>query len=136
MLRELELDLMPLDLWVWPVATAPICADGPRQAFQMRRRMVEAAPRRLGPRRRAGCRSGSPSATAGTPATTRCPGPPTPTLWAKLGEHADHVRYRKLLGGVPNADRASHPEASRRRRPERRLAVPRHARDPAEPPAT
>ncbi|MEQ4547463.1 MAG: hypothetical protein ABN484_07255, partial [Nocardioides kribbensis] len=41
-LRELELDLVALDLWVWPVATAPVYVDGPRAAFQLRRRMIEA----------------------------------------------------------------------------------------------
>ena len=30
-LADLELELMELDLRVWPVATAPICADGPRR---------------------------------------------------------------------------------------------------------
>ena len=39
-LRDLELALMPLDLWVWPIATAPICTDGPRRAFQVRRRLL------------------------------------------------------------------------------------------------
>lgn len=100
MLRELELDLMPLDLWVWPIATAPICADGPRQAFQVRRRLVEA-------------RRGAWELAAGWTATWISFGEswyagddPLPwaahaALWAKLAEHADHVRYAKRLGGVP-----------------------------------
>ena len=29
-LVDLELDLMRQDLRLWPVSTAPICADGPR----------------------------------------------------------------------------------------------------------
>ena len=41
-LREVELDLMTRDLWVWPVATAGVHVDGPRAAFQLRRRLVEA----------------------------------------------------------------------------------------------
>ena len=41
-LRDLELDLAALDLWVWPIATTPNCPDGPRMAFQVRRRLVEA----------------------------------------------------------------------------------------------
>ena len=41
-LRDLELDLAALDLWVWPIATTPDCPDGPRMAFQIRRRLVEA----------------------------------------------------------------------------------------------
>jgi hypothetical protein len=39
-LEELELLLMTLDLRVWPVQTAPICVDGRRQAFQIRRRLI------------------------------------------------------------------------------------------------
>ena len=30
-LRDLEVHLMTLDLRLWPVATAPICSDGPRR---------------------------------------------------------------------------------------------------------
>ena len=41
-LRDLELELMPLDLWVWPVAAAPVFTDGPRMAFQIRRRLLMA----------------------------------------------------------------------------------------------
>ncbi|WP_139980132.1 hypothetical protein [Nocardioides litoris] len=100
MLRELELDLMPLDLWVWPVATAPICADGPRQAFQVRRRLVEAR------------RGAWDLAAEWTPVwisfgdswTTGAeplPWAAHAALWDKLGEHASHVRFRKRLGGVP-----------------------------------
>ena len=36
----LELDLMTLDLRVWPISTAPSCVDGPRTAFQTRRRLL------------------------------------------------------------------------------------------------
>lgn len=36
-LRDLELALMALDLWVWPIETAPVCTDGARMAFQVRR---------------------------------------------------------------------------------------------------
>ena len=100
MLRELELDLMPLDLWVWPVATAPICADGPRQAFQIRRRLVEAR------------RGAWDLAAAWTPVWISfgdswshdddpLPWAAHATLWTTLAGHADHVRFRKALGGVP-----------------------------------
>ena len=41
-LRDLELELMALDLWVWPVETAPVATDGPRMAFQVRRRLLMA----------------------------------------------------------------------------------------------
>ena len=40
MLHDLELDLMLLDLRLWPVHSAPIVVDGPRTAFQVRRRML------------------------------------------------------------------------------------------------
>ena len=39
-LVDFEIELMGLDLRVWPVSTAPICADGPRMAFQVRRRLL------------------------------------------------------------------------------------------------
>ncbi len=98
-LGELELTLAGRDAWVWPVATAPICADGPRRAFQLRRRMVEA-------------RRGDWDVAA-----TWCPvwisfgsswridGESLPwqahrMLWDVLEGYADHVRYRRRLGGV------------------------------------
>ncbi len=100
MLRELELDLMTLDLWVWPVATAPVCVDGPRQAFQLRRRLLQAK------------RGAWDLAAAWTPVWVSfgeswyhgdepLPWAAHATLWDKLAEHADHVRYRLGLGGVP-----------------------------------
>jgi hypothetical protein len=102
-LRELELDLMPLDLWVWPVATSPAYADGPRAAFQIRRRMIEA-------------RRGEWDLAAGwTPvlisfgASWYDGDEPLPwaahaTLWRTLEQRADHVRYRLGLTGVPILD--------------------------------
>ena len=39
-LVDLELQLMTQDLRVWPVTTAPVCVDGPRTAFQVRRRFL------------------------------------------------------------------------------------------------
>ncbi len=99
-LRELELDLMPLDLWVWPVATAPVCADGPRRAFQIRRRLIESK------------RGAWDDARTWTPVwisfgeTWYHGDDPLPwaahkTLWNTLAAHAAHVRYRLGLGGVP-----------------------------------
>jgi hypothetical protein len=41
-LRDLEVHLMAQDLRLWPVATAPVVEDGPRRAFQIRRRMLMA----------------------------------------------------------------------------------------------
>ena len=39
-LVDLALELMASDLHVWPITSAPICADGPRTAFQVRRRLL------------------------------------------------------------------------------------------------
>lgn len=102
-LVELEMELMALDLRVWPVATAPICADGPRQAFQLRRRMLTA-------------RRGAWDLAAGwTPVwisfgdSWRDGAEPLPwaaraTLYSALDARPDHVRYRRGLGGVPLLD--------------------------------
>ncbi len=98
-LADLELRLVGLDLWVWPIATSPIAVDGPRQAFQIRRRMVEAR------------RGAWDVAADWTPVwiafgeSWRQGEDPLPwaahaALWAALASYADHVRYRKRLGGV------------------------------------
>lgn len=98
-LHELEVHLMTLDLRLWPVATAPICADGPRRAFQIRRRMLEAR------------RGAWDDAATWTPVwisfgeTWRAGADPLPwaahqVLWRTLEQYADHVRYRLGLGGV------------------------------------
>jgi hypothetical protein len=98
-LEDLELELMELDLRLWPVATAPICVDGPRQAFQIRRTMIE--------RRR-----GAWDLAAGwTPVwisfgdswydgAEPLPWPAHQTLWRVLETRGDHVRYQRRLGGV------------------------------------
>lgn len=99
-LRELELDLVASDLWVWPVSTAPICADGPRAAFQLRRRLVEAR------------RGAWDVAATWVPVwiafgeTWRHGTDPLPweahtALYRLLDAHAAQVRYRKGLTGVP-----------------------------------
>lgn len=98
-LRALELELATHDLWVWPVATAPICLDGPRTAFQVRRRMVEAQ------------RGRWDDAAGWTPVWIafgdgwRTGDEPLPwaahsALWHVLEGYADHVRYRRWIGGV------------------------------------
>ena len=99
MLREIELALAAHDLWTWPVASAPICVDGERTAFQVRHRMIEA--RRgewdlaadwlpvwiaFGESWRRGDEPLSWTAHS--------------TLWRTLEAYADHVRYRRRLGGV------------------------------------
>ena len=98
-LADLELLLVGLDLWVWPVATSPVVVDGPRRAFQIRRRMLEAK------------RGAWDLAAAWIPVwiafgeSWRTDEDPLPwaahaALWTTLEEYADHVRYRKRLGGV------------------------------------
>jgi len=99
-LRDLELDLMALDLWVWPVATAPVCEDGRRQAFQVRRRMLES---RRGAWDLAAdwvpvwIAFGDSWHTGDEP----LPWAAHAALWSALAEHADHVRHTRRLGGVP-----------------------------------
>ena len=102
-LGELEMDLMTLDLRLWPVATAPICVDGPRTAFQIRRRMLVAR------------RGAWDDAAEWAPVWISfgeswydgdepLPWAAHRTLWRTLERYADHVRYRLGLGGVPPLD--------------------------------
>ena len=99
-LPDLELALMSLDLRAWPVRTAPICADGARQEFQLRRRLVE------------GRRGAWDDAAEWTPVwisfgdSWRSGDEPLPwaaheALWSLLAGYADVLRYAKRLGGVP-----------------------------------
>ena len=98
-LPDLELELMELDLRVWPVATAPIALDGPRQAFQIRRRLIESH------------RGRWDDAASWTPVwisfgerwyvgAEPLPWSAHQALWQALAGHGDRVRYRKRLGGV------------------------------------
>jgi hypothetical protein len=98
-LEELELLLMTLDLRVWPVRTAPICADGPREAFQIRRRLVISQ-----------CGEWDVAADW-TPvwisfsASWQHGDDPLPwaahqTLWDALDSYAPYVRFHRRLGGV------------------------------------
>ena len=102
-LGELEVHLMALDLHLWPVETAPICTDGPRAAFQLRRRLVTAR------------RGAWDDAAEWVPAwisfgdTWHVGDEPLPwaahvTLYRTLEQYADRVRYRRGLGGVPRLD--------------------------------
>lgn len=102
-LHELEVHLMSLDLWVWPVATSPVYVDGPRAAFQLRRRMLIAR------------RGAWDDAADWTPVwiafgeTWRHGAEPLPwaahqTLWRTLEQYADRVRYRLGLGGIPRLE--------------------------------
>ncbi len=99
-LAELEIELMQHDLRLWPVATAPICGDGPRRAFQMRRRMLEAR------------RGAWDDAAEWIPVwisfgdSWRHGVEPVPwsarsCLYDTLDTYAESVRYRKGLAGVP-----------------------------------
>ncbi|TIC80172.1 hypothetical protein [Nocardioides sp. GY 10127] len=98
-LAELELALVAHDLWVWPVATAPICVDGPRQAFQIRRRLVESQQGRWD------CaRAWVPVWVSFGESWGHRDGPVTwparRALYDVLDAFAAHVRYRRGLGGV------------------------------------
>ncbi|MFL6158495.1 MAG: hypothetical protein ACJ72D_20580 [Marmoricola sp.] len=99
-LLDLELELMTLDLRVWPVRTAPICEDGERQAFQLRRRLIES-------QRGAWDLAADwvPVWIAFGPSWRHGPDPlpwaAHEALWRVLGQHGEQVRYRKRLGGVP-----------------------------------
>lgn len=99
-LHDLELELMLLDLRVWPVATAPIAVDGARQAFQLRRRLIEAR------------RGAWDDALQWTPVWISfgrswydgdepLPWAAHATLWSALAGYEGQVHYRRCLGGVP-----------------------------------
>lgn len=102
-LTALELHLMALDLRLWPVASAPNSVDGPRQAFQIRQRMLTAH------------RGEWDDAADWVPAwisfgdTWRTGAEPIPwearrTLYAALDAYGARVRYRRGLTGVPPLD--------------------------------
>jgi hypothetical protein len=99
-LGDFELELMAMDLRVWPVRTAPICEDGPRQAFQVRRRLLmqhqgewdlaaDWVPVWVG-FGRAWQNGDEPLPWAAHDA-----------LWRVLSTYDEHVRFHKRLGGVP-----------------------------------
>ncbi len=99
-LGALEVALMHHDLRVWPMATAPICVDGARQAAQYRRRVLTAR------------RGAWDDAAEWVPvwvsfgASWREGAEPLPwaahaALWDELARWEGHVRYRKWLTGVP-----------------------------------
>jgi hypothetical protein len=106
-LGDLELALMALDLRVWPVSTAPICVDGARTAFQVRRRLIL---RHQGAWDLAAdwtpvWVSFGPSWQDGA---EPLPWAAHETLWRALGEFASQVRYSRRLGGVPRLSIATH----------------------------
>lgn len=99
-LRDLELDLMTLDLRVWPVRTAPICTDGARMAFQIRRRLL------MKHRGEWDLAEGWTPVWISFGGTWRHGDEPLPwaaheALWGVLDEYSDRVRFHRRLGGVP-----------------------------------
>ena len=98
-LADLELALMALDLRLWPVATAPICADGPRRAFQIRRDLL------MKQRGEWDLAADWAPAWIGFGTTWQNGDEPLPwaaheALWRVLDSYAAHVRFRRRLGGV------------------------------------
>jgi hypothetical protein len=98
-LEELELLLMTLDLRVWPVRTAPICVDGPREAFQIRRRLI------MGQGRAWEVAADWVPVWVSFGASWQRSDDPLPwaahqALWDVLDAWAPHVRFQRRLGGV------------------------------------
>ena len=98
-LGDVELELMALDLRVWPVSTAPICEDGPRRAFQIRHRLL------MRHRGEWDLAAEWVPVWIGFGTTWRTGDEPLPwaaheTLWRVLDAHAEHVRFHRRLGGV------------------------------------
>ena len=98
-LGDLELELMALDLPVWPVRTAPICVDGPRQAFQVRHRLLTRH------RGEWDVAADWVPVWVGFGTSWRTDDEPLPwaaheALWRALDSYAEHVRFHRRLGGV------------------------------------
>ena len=98
-LADLELELMAMDLHVWPVRTAPICVDGARTAFQIRRRML------MGRRGEWDLAADWTPVWIGFGGTWHTGDEPLPwvahqVLWQALDARAEHVRFQRRLGGV------------------------------------
>jgi len=96
----LELELMAIDLRVWPVHTAPTFADPVRLAMQLRRSLVDRSNGRWKVAENwvvIWITFGDGWLDGDEP----IPWPAHATLWNKLSEYADHVRYSKGLSGMP-----------------------------------
>jgi hypothetical protein len=98
-LGDVELELMARDLLVWPVATAPNCLDGPRTAFQVRRRLLTSH------RGEWDLAADWVPVWVGFGRSWQHGDEPLPwaahdALWRALESFADHVRFHKRLGGV------------------------------------
>ncbi len=99
-LAGFELESMALDLTVWPVRTAPTCVDGPRTAFQIRRRLL------MRHRGEWDVAADWTPVWIGFGASWRDGDEPLPwaahaVLWRLLDTYAEHVRFHRRLGGVP-----------------------------------
>ncbi len=98
-LADLELALMGMDLRVWPVRTAPICLDGPRRAFQIRRELL------MKHRGDWDVAADWAPVWIGFGTTWHSGDDPLPwaaheALWRVLDSYAAHVRFHRRLGGV------------------------------------
>jgi hypothetical protein len=98
-LADLELALMALDMRVWPVRTAPNCADGPRMAFQIRRKLL------MSHRGEWDLAADWTPVWIGFGITWHNGDEPLPwaaheALWQSLDAYAAHVRFHRRLGGV------------------------------------
>jgi hypothetical protein len=96
---DLELHLMALDLRVWPVHTAPNCVDGPRQAFQIRRRLL------MSHRGEWDLAADWVPVWVSFGRSWRRGDEPLPweahrAIWEALDLHGAHVRFNRRLGGV------------------------------------
>ena len=99
-LSDVELELMALDLLVWPVRTAPICTDGPRMAFQVRRNLL------MKHRGEWDIAADWTPVWIGFGLSWHLGAEPLPwaaheTLWRTLDSYPDRVRFQRRLGGVP-----------------------------------
>jgi hypothetical protein len=98
-LGELELTLMVRDIRVWPVRTAPICVDGRRTEFQIRRSLL------LKHRGEWDLAADWTPVWIGFGTTWQNGDEPLPwaaheLLWRVLDSFAAYVRFHRRLGGV------------------------------------
>ena len=98
-LEDLELELMALDMRVWPIRTAPNCLDGRRTEFQVRNRLVTQQ------RGAWDCAADWTPVWVGFGPSWRHGDEPLPweahrALWQLLDAYAPHVRFHRRLVGV------------------------------------
>lgn len=103
-LVDLELELMAVDLRLWPIESAPICVDGPRTAFQVRHRLLEKH------RGDWDCAAGWMPVWISFGDSWRDGEEPLPwaahvALWHVLDGRAEQVRFHRRLEGVPTMPR-------------------------------